>query len=262
MRAPVPPRTPPAGLDTRYSTETEIMKRRLATIILVLLLPLSLLPACASGGGDKVEGVYLSSVSYFNQFGSTIDYQFYILYADGHAYNGVPPGEVETLDFAAAQAQDPKSVGAWVEKGGAVTITWGGGREPSVFPRKPDGSLDLKRGVSARLAALPDGQHIEGRYSRLAVASGLGGMVSSSRSLAFKADGSYAGAMVGAVAAAGAGGRAVERKDGGTYAIKGYTITFTTPDGATSKRLLASYAKEPPAAPEIIYLGGGYMLRD
>jgi len=239
------------------------MKRRFAAILFALLLPLSFLQACASGSGaGKVEGVYLSSVSYFNQFGSTIDYEFYILYTDGHAYNGVPPGEVETLDFAAAQAKDPKSVGTWVEKGGAVTITWGGGREPSVFPRNPDGSLDLKRGVSTRLAPLPDGQPIAGRYSRLAVAKGLGGMVSGSRAITFKADGSYDGTMVGAVVANGAGGKAVERKDGGTYAIKGYTITFTGADGGKASQLLASYAKEPPAAPEIIYLGGGYMLRE
>lgn len=205
---------------------------------------------------SNIEGVYLSSI----QFGTTLDFQFYTLYKDGRAFNGVPPDGPEALDLATAQKANPATVGTWKEAGGSVTIAWGGGREASAFPRRSDGSLDLKRGVSTRLAPLPDGQKLGGNYSRLAVAKGGGTMVSGSKSVSFRPDGTFSGSMVGAVSVSGAGGKAAERRDEGTYAIKGYTVTFTGGSGPSSQ-LLATYKSEPPTAPEIIFLGGGYMLK-
>lgn len=229
---------------------------------LAILLVFGVVVGGEASASSKIEGVYLSSIQFFNKFGSTLDYQFYILYKDGKAFNGVPPGGPEAMDLAAAEKADPTIVGTWKESGGNVTITWGGGRESSVFPRKPDGSLDLKRGVSTRLVPLPEGGKLTGTFSRMSVGGGKGATGSTSTSITFRPDGTFSGSYVSVMSIAGIDkGSITERKGDGTYSVKGHTITLGGGGGEPASLLFATYKSEPPTSPEIVYLGGGYMLR-
>jgi hypothetical protein len=239
------------------------MRNALRSRLLFAALFVGLVAACGeSSASSKIEGVYLSSIQFMNKYGSTLDYQFYILYKDGKAFNGVPPGGPEAMDLAAAEKVDPTTVGTWKESGGTVTIAWGGGREASVFPRKPDGSLDLKRGISTRLVPLPEGGKLTGTYSRMSVGGGKGAFGSTSTSIAFRPDGTFSGSYVSVMSIAGIEkGSVAERKGDGTYSIKGYTITLGGGGAEPASLLFATYKSEPPTSPEIVYLGGGYMLQ-
>lgn len=229
------------------------MKTSLFRAALFALTLLGAISACQAGG--RIEGVYLSSLL----FRSGLDHNFTVLYSDGRALNVLPPGGIDEPDFAALDAKNPKEVGRWRESGGQVTVEWGGGRERSTYPRRPDGSLDLQRGISTRLTAFPDGQRIQGVYRRTSTAGGQGTFLASTQSLAFAADGSYGGKATASVAARGVG-KAASSADGGSYAIKGYTLELRHGDGRTSRHFLATSRKEPADKPKIIYLDGGHLL--
>lgn len=228
------------------------MKTSLLRAAYVALLFLGI-SACQAGG--KIEGVYLSSLL----FRSGLDHNFLVLYGDGRALNVLPPGGIDEPDFAALEARSPKEVGRWRESGGQVTVEWGGGRERSAYPRRPDGSLDLQRGISTRLAAFPDGQRVHGVYRRTSTAGGQGTFLASTQSLAFAADGSYGGKAAASVAARGVG-KAASTADSGGYTIKGFTLELRHGDGRTSRHFLATSRKEPADQPKIIYVDGGHLL--
>jgi hypothetical protein len=210
-------------------------------------------PRAASGGT-----LYLQART--NPSGTELTH--WLLLPAGRVYQGVPPGGVESFDFAAARAAEPKQCGTYTVSGGKMHIVWGGGRaaESLDYAAEADGNLRIEGLFAKRVGRFPAGHRLSGEYyGGGAVGGGTGSFVSSSRTLRFRADGTFTSKDIGGVAFSGNGydGSAVSRgESSGTYQISGNTLILRHANGTVTRHTVYPYAMGPK---EWINVDGGMM---
>jgi hypothetical protein len=226
-------------------------------LLLGLTLPLA-------GPGVAAEPVFKGEVRIYYEF-IRKSAAFYILMPDGRIHEGVPKSGLDTFDFAAAQAAAPKSCGTYVQAGGKMTITWGGGRpaETWVHEKMPNGDENMDGNMWLKGVPLNAKSGLDGQYTW---SVSLSTELRSAGDMVFHPDGKFTDSSTGYVGAEidenGKVSSVAKKATSGTYAIKGYSIAFTPTGGATTNRLIMTFGKhDDPAKPSLIFLDGSLLRR-
>ncbi len=149
------------------------------------------------------------------------------------------------IDSAATRRGHPETWGSWTRDGDTMAVAWWDGRHERVAAT-PENLL-----VGGTPATRMDGY-----YATVSSGGGLSGSGYVSRSgYRFNADGTFTHSRSSSFAVSGilpgdaapstiASGGSNERTAKARYAVDGYMITFTYPDGRIERRTFATYAKD------------------
>ena len=193
---------------------------------------------------------------------------FYVLMPDGRIYEGMPKGGLDSFDFAKAKTATPKACGTYVQAGGKMKITWGGGRraETWVHEKMANGDENMDGNMWLKGVPLTAKSGLDGKYTWSA---SLGTELRSTGDIIFRPDGTfndsttaYVGAVVDKKGKKGKVTGLAKKETSGKYTISGYAVAFTPTDGAATKRPIMTFGKhDDPAKPSLIFLDGSMLRR-
>lgn len=223
------------------------------------------LPAATPVGPSRelARGTYLLVDGYGNHRHRTF-------LPGGFVYSGVPGGGPEVFGLAQARRGDPRELGTYTLRGGALVVAWGGGQAPETSTFAIKGADVVLDGYPYQaLRKYPRGHRLEGRYTTRAYNSmgiaGGGTMTwGGSSTVVFRPDGTFDYGDAGmAASSAGAGTAASGSSTGsGRYAITGNTVTFTFGDGTVQHALIHPWSGEEAArTPGSVNLNGRTYTR-
>lgn len=213
-------------------------------------------PPARTANWAQVAGVYFRSITVFGVGGIPVpEFEPVVLFKDGSFYSPSDTA-IEDLDIAARRIREPRRWGRWSGGGTSFTLTSWGPKARPVQHRLQQGSFFKAypaEAVNGKLAA---------NYTRVSGGgnSGLGGSVTvgGQTDIRFASDGSFGREGSGGGIAPGVAVASRNRSQG-RYAISGYRIEMTGPDGRTQRRFFAVGSKGTPPRvdPQIIFIGGG-----
>ena len=227
-----------SGMDqAKFQIGTGVVEQRRLALVAATQTPLP-----ANGiRPEQILGIYATGK--FNGASFVMDGCLFL--NDGTAYRdlGAIPA---TIDPVATRRDQPGKWGRWTRTGGTMDVAWGDGSRSSVAAT-PD--TLLTGGTPAT--------RLHGHYATVSSSGGLtpgSGWVSRS-GYNFDADGTFTQSSSRSFAVTGtlpgdaapstlAAGGSNDRTAKARYAVDGYMITFTYPDGRIERRAFATYAKD------------------
>jgi hypothetical protein len=197
---------------------------------------------------------------------------FYVLLPDGRIHEGMPKGGLDSFDFAKAKAATPKACGTYVQAGGKMKITWGGGRRAETWDheKRANGDENMDGNMWLKGVPLNPKSGLDGKYTWSA---SLGTELRSAGDIVFRPDGTFTDsttAYVGAEMVDKKGKKTnkgkvtglAKKESSGKYTISRYAIAFTpTGEAATSKPIMTFGKHDDPAKPSLIFLDGSMLRR-
>ncbi|MCU0792738.1 MAG: hypothetical protein MUE42_07790 [Opitutaceae bacterium] len=217
-------------------------------------------PAHPPGAETGLEGAWLRTESFF--FGTSLSLTNHVWFftANGRVARA-PSGGFDPAAFAEAKATPHRNAGVYRIEGDKLVVNWAGIEKPTTLPfaKLPDGGLKIGGIGCTRVRPFTNGWRVAGRFE----GGASGGGSATSRSLTFRADGTFTRSSVASVSStsresvvsAGA-----QSQNDGTYAFDGFTLRLTAADGSIKTHTVAAFgAADPEGRPEYLYLDGGML---
>ena len=176
--------------------------------------------------GSMKGKLYFRTMSWMNQYGTTLDLSWIFLGDNGMIVRD-PKHGVNPINYQAELADNSNNVGKYSIADKALKVTWENGKTTSWSLESANGELTaIDAGIVSRPAALPNNYRISGQYAAGAFLPN----VSSVQTLVFNTNGTFTQSKSGAVHNNDIS--AISTSDGkGTYNITGNTLRLNFENG-------------------------------
>ena len=174
------------------------------------------------GSSMRVSPVYGGGLNTHFTYGR------YSFYADGHYFEGLPPGGIDAFDLGSLAVRDASLVGRYGVDGDRVRLHAADG-SVETLTRNADGSLTDGTTTSRPVQLPPDGARFDAEqetfsYSAVGAAFGNSGGSGRRGRLTLRPDGTFLGATVRGSSSVGpthVGGGSRSRRVSGSYEVRG-----------------------------------------
>ncbi len=208
-------------------------------------------PLLGSPHAGDLHGTYFASTMGYGFNGMEVKNSFFLFTREGRFYEGAPPGRsLQTLDFAAAQAQEGQRSGNYRVRGKQLQLEFANGEKRAMEFEKDKDSLSIGGNKYWPQQSIQDGTRMDGcwtsfSYSSFTPGSGVVGGAGNSRSLTLRRDGSFemegfgfasasfetsAGDRTGGFSTGGG-----KNKQAGTYAFENGVLVLTAQGTRSTK---------------------------
>lgn len=180
----------------------------------------------APASGSTKGKLYFRTMSWMNQYGTTLDLSWIFLGDNGMIVRD-PKHGVNPINYKAELADNANNVGKYTIANKKMNVTWQNGKTISWSLESQNGELTvIDAGLVSRPAALPNNYRISGQYAAGAFLPN----VSSVQTLVFNTDGTFTQNKSGAVYNNDMS--AISKSDiKGTYNITGNTLQLNFDNG-------------------------------